>query len=1109
MSSQDSHDADPTWYRDAIIYEVRVGSFFDSDDDGAGDFPGLIRKLDYIADLGATAIWLLPFYPSPLRDDGYDIADYLSIHPELGRLEDFKRFLREAHRRGMRVITELVLNHTSDRHAWFQRARRAPPRSRHRNFYVWSETDDRYPEARVIFQDFERSNWTWDPVAKAYYWHRFYSHQPDLNFDNPEVRREMFRVVDFWLALGVDGLRLDAVPYLIERDGTGCENLPETHEVLRELRAHIDARFRGRMLLAEANQWPEDAVAYFGRGDECHMAFHFPIMPRMFMATQMEDRYPLVDALVQTPAIPRTCQWALFLRNHDELTLEMVTDEERDYMYRVFAQEPGARLNQGIRRRLAPLLGNDRRRIELMYALLLSLPGTPVLYYGDEIGMGDNFHLGDRNGVRTPMQWCGDRNAGFSKANPQKLALPVVIDPEYHYEAVNVEAQHANPHSLLWFVKRLVALRKNHPAFGRGTLELLYPKNAKVLAFLRRHEEQQLLVLANLSRFTQPCELELSALSGWTPVELSGQTRFPRIEERPYPLTLGPRGFCWFALEPPRPLEMTSAAERGPGPVLEVRRSWVELTSEDRWEELASVVSAARAQGAWFWGEGSSPGQVRVLDAIPMRREDREACLLLVGGEPSEDRQRVHWMVLACGSKEELARSSKQAQDSAMASVRFLTRKSDVILYDGIHCPWVREELLLWMGRRRRIHGQVGELRGSRTSVLTSITDGGELPGESVFRVPEQSYAVVAYGGRALLKLYRGVEPGLNPDLEVGRFLGERAGFPYVPPTAGHLEYVAGRGPALVLAVLQAFVPSEGDGWSLALGHLGQFFERVLAASTEPVPGPLSTGWLDGLVPLEVPGPVRREVGAFLELIRVLGRRTAEMHRALSETEAPDFCVEPFTSLYQRSLYQSARNSTSLALGRLRESLDSLSVDVRAAADRLLAMELRLLEHFRRLVGPRISAVRSRIHGDFDLRHVLYTGKSFCVVDFEGDTSRPPGERRLKRSPLRDVASMLESIHHAAHSALRGPRSSVRASDVPAMIPWARAWADWVSAVYLHSYLANAAPRTVPSDPDQLRVLLLHFLLERSLLELEQVSRQEPEQLRIPLDGLLRLLDAG
>src|SRR5580698_1733475 len=541
---------DPLWYKDAVIYELRTRSFYDSNGDGIGDLGGLAAKLDYIKDLGVTAIWLLPLCPSPGKDDGYDIADYMDVHPDVGTLADLRNVISEARRRGIRVITELVMNHTSDQHPWFQRARRAPAGSPERDFYVWSDTPDRYREARIIFKDFEPSNWTWDRVANAYYWHRFFAHQPDLNFENPAVHAAMFEVVDFWFGLGIDGLRLDAVPYLYEEEGTNCENLPKTHGFLRELRAHIDGKWKNRMLLAEANQWPEDAAAYFGAGDECHMNFHFPIMPRMFMAIQMEDRFPIIDIMRQTPPVPAGCQWAMFLRNHDELTLEMVTDEERDYMYRAYASEPAMRINLGIRRRLAPLVGNDRRKMELLNGLLFALPGTPVLYYGDEIGMGDNVYLGDRNGVRTPMQWNSDRNAGFSRSNPQRLILPVVIDPEYRYEAVNVENQQQNPTSLLWWTKRLIALRKRFTCFGRGSIEFLSPDNPRVLAYVREHEGEAMLVVANLSRFTQHARLDLSKHKGKRPLELFGKSYFPSIDTDLYALAMGPHDFYWFELEP-------------------------------------------------------------------------------------------------------------------------------------------------------------------------------------------------------------------------------------------------------------------------------------------------------------------------------------------------------------------------------------------------------------------------------------------------------------------------------------------------------------------------------------------------------------------------------
>src|SRR5438874_2225201 len=591
--------ADPLWYKDAVIYELHVKTFHDSDGDGIGDFRGLIQKLDYLHELGITAIWLLPFYPSPLRDDGYDIADYFDVNPNYGTLDDFRAFLDAAHKRGLRVITELVINHTSDQNPWFQKSRRAPLGSPEREFYVWSDTPEKYSDARIIFKDFETSNWSWDPLAQAYFWHRFYSHQPDLNFDNPAVHQAVFEALDFWLELGVDGLRLDAIPYLYEREGTNCENLPETHEFLKKLRSRVDSKYPGRMLLAEANQWPEDSVAYFGDGDECHCAFHFPVMPRMFMAIRMEDRFPIVDILAQTPPIPETSQWALFLRNHDELTLEMVTDEERDYMYRVYASQAKARINLGIRRRLAPLLGNDRKRIELVHLLLLSFPGTPVLYYGDEIGMGDNVFLGDRNGVRTPMQWSSDKNAGFSRASPQALYLPIILDPEYHYEAVNVEAQQANPNSLWWWMKRVLTLRQRHRAFGRGTIEFLRPENRKILAFTRRFEEEVILVVANLSRFPQPVELELGQFKHLRPIELFGRTEFPVIGEAPYPLTLSPHAAFWFLLEPGSARPSAETADDSSS-FIAVANDWMDVVQSRYHAAFEKRVAGFLLRQAWF-----------------------------------------------------------------------------------------------------------------------------------------------------------------------------------------------------------------------------------------------------------------------------------------------------------------------------------------------------------------------------------------------------------------------------------------------------------------------------------------------------------------------------
>jgi len=619
--------SDPVWYKDAIIYEVHVKSFFDSNGDGVGDFPGLIDKLDYLQDLGVTCLWLLPFYPSPLRDDGYDIADYRGVHPSYGTRRDFRNVVREAHRRGIRVVIELVINHTSDQHPWFQAARRAPAGSSKRNFYVWSDNEQTYSGARIIFKDYEKSNWTWDPVAKAYYWHRFFSHQPDLNFDNPTVRRAIMKVMRFWLDMGVDGLRLDAIPYLIERDGTNCENLPETHAILKEMRRELDARYKDRMFLAEANQWPADVRPYFGDGDECHMAFHFPLMPRIFMALRQEDRHPITDILKQTPEIPESCQWAIFLRNHDELTLEMVTDQERDYMYHEYAGDPLMRLNLGIRRRLAPLLNNSRRRLELLYSLLFSFPGTPVIYYGDEIGMGDNFYLGDRNGVRTPMQWSSDRNAGFSRADFARLFCPPIMDSVYSYLSVNIEAQQRDPSSLLNWMKRIISVSKHYKMFGRGTLEFLSPQNRKVLAYIRRYKDETLLAVANLSRFVQPVELNLSEFKGRAPVELLGRVEFPHIGDLPYFLTLGPHSFYWFQLQAARPRIDIAPAAAQPGSdaaaepvaVLALKDDWSALTQGPRRAQLeAEALPAFLARQRWFGGKGEKIRSVKIGESISL-----------------------------------------------------------------------------------------------------------------------------------------------------------------------------------------------------------------------------------------------------------------------------------------------------------------------------------------------------------------------------------------------------------------------------------------------------------------------------------------------------------
>ncbi|MDP3980439.1 MAG: maltose alpha-D-glucosyltransferase, partial [Chlamydiota bacterium] len=704
-------DDDPLWYQNALIYELHVKTFFDSDDDGTGEFQGLTKKLDYLASLGVTAIWLLPFYPSPLRDDGYDIADYFDIHPQYGQLHDFRRFLYEAHRRGLRVITELVINHTSDQHPWFQKARRSKPGSTWRNYYVWSETPEKYKDARIIFKDFEPSNWSWDPVAKSYYWHRFYSHQPDLNFENPRVQKEIFRVLDFWLEMGVDGMRLDAVPYLFEQEGTNCENLPQTHVFLKKLRAHVDGKYKNRMLLAEANQWPEDAVEYLGKGDECHMAFHFPIMPRLFMGIQMEDRFPIISILEQTPDIPQNCQWAMFLRNHDELTLEMVTDEERDYMWRTFAEDAQAKINFGIRRRLSPLLGGNRRKIELMNILLFSLPGTPVIYYGDEIGMGDNYYLGDRNGVRTPMQWSPDRNAGFSKANSQKLLLPLISDPEYHYEAVNVESQERNLSSLLWWMKRVIAMRKRCVAFGRGSLKFVSSNNHRILSFMREYEDEKILVVANLSRFAQMVELDLSEYAGWLPEEVFSHNKFPLVREIPYMLTLGPHGHFWLQLKKEENSSTLILEEKIPDMGL-VSGNWKRIFEDPYLAKMEKDILPKFLKGKrWFGAKARTIRKISVFEKISLVKDPHNmgSFLTLLQVQFSSGQPELYLLPLAFAYKENITSQVEKIQNDIICTLH--VDGKEALIYDAVYDAIFCAQLLKLIVEGRKIKARLGDLQ--------------------------------------------------------------------------------------------------------------------------------------------------------------------------------------------------------------------------------------------------------------------------------------------------------------------------------------------------------------------------------------------------------------
>ena len=1104
---------DPRWYEDAIIYEVHVRAFGDSNGDGIGDLPGLTQRLDHLQSLGVTAVWLLPFYPSPLRDDGYDIADYGGINPAYGTLRDFKAFLKEAHARDLRVITELVLNHTSDQHPWFQKSRRAAPGSKWRDFYVWSDTPDRYKGVRIIFEDYETSNWSWDPVAGAYYFHRFFSHQPDLNYDNPEVRATMLRVVDQWMDLGVDGVRVDAVPYLFEREGTSCENLPETHEFLRDLRAHVDEKYEGRMLLAEANQWPEDAVAYFGEGDEFHMAFHFPVMPRLYMSLRMEDRHPVIDILQQTPDIPEGCQWATFLRNHDELTLEMVTDEERDYMYRAYAADPQARVNLGIRRRLAPLLQNDRRKIELMNALLFSLPGTPVIYYGDEMGMGDNVYLGDRDAVRTPMQWSPDRNAGFSSANPQQLYLPVIIDSEYHFETVNVEAQQANPSSLLHWMRRIISVRQRHPVFGRGELDFLYPENAKVLAFVRHDEHEQILVVANLSRFAQSVHLDLHEHRGAVPVELFGGTEFPQVGEGPYHLTLSAYGFFWFRLDTHHQEALAHAGD-GPGlPELRTARDWRDLVTGRQRHALAQALPQFLERNRWYAGRTKGLRTVEITDVVPMgaRRDRPTAFLTLVHVDYAHGESETYVVPLTVVAE----RAEQFLVDEPDSAIAWVTVKghAPMLLVDAMAVPDYVHLLLDTLERRRSFPGAgtgAGELRvWASPQFRRIVAEADDLTPSRI--VGEQSNSSVVFDSRLVMKVFRRAQEGVNPDLEIGRYLTETADFHHTAPTVGAIEYQVGRKEPRTLAVVNGYVANEGDAWKYTLDALSLYYESVLTALpdealVEPV-------WDDLLAgnEAEPPPPVADAIGPYLDSALQLGRRTAELHSALSQGIGEDFEPEPFTGLAQRSLFQGVRGQVRPTMSLIRRTLGQLAPDDAAMAEQVLAAEADIVERYAALRGPTVDATRIRIHGDLHLGQVLHAGRDWVIIDFEGEPSRSPTERRIKKSALVDVAGMVRSFQYAAEGGLRAhiDRGLASPEEEDLLAVRGRIWQLWVTTRYLAGYLAEAdGDGYVPSDEADLAMLLRVLLLDKALYEVRYDLAHRPHWAGIPLAGVLQLLEA-
>ncbi len=1108
-------DKDPLWYKDAIIYEAHVRAFYDSNADGMGDFRGLAEKLDYLEDLGVTAIWLLPFFPSPWKDDGYDISDFRSVHPAYGTLRDFQHFMKEAHRRGLRVITELVINHTSDQHEWFQRSRRAEAGSRWRDFYVWSDNPNKYAGTRIIFKDFEPSNWSWDPVAKAYFWHRFYSHQPDLNFDNPLVRRAVMHWLDFWAGMGVDGFRLDAIPYLYEREGTSCENLPQTHEFLKELRRHLDATHPNRMLLSEANMWPEDAVAYFGRGDECHMNFHFPLMPRLFMALRLEDRLPIVEILKRTPDIPETCQWAMFLRNHDELTLEMVTDEERDYMYRVYASDQRARINLGIRRRLAPLLGNDRARIEVMNALLFSMPGTPVIYYGDEIGMGDNVYLGDRNGVRTPMQWSPDRNAGFSATNPQRLYLPVNIDPAYHYEAVNVESQEENPNSLLNWTKRLIALRKQYRAFGRGTLEFLFPSNQRVLAYIRRYENEIVLVVANLSRFAQAVQLDLHKFNGYTPVELFGRADFPAVGEGYYPITLGPNSFFWFSLEP------KEVAAPVVSPSVETRRQNIPVLTipalKDLWDpairaSIAAVLPRFLKSRRWFHTQDRRFRSIQITELIPVG--DGKFRISFVRVEYATGDPEVFHVPMAVAGENEVEALREEDPEAIIAEVR-TPNGARATLYSATRSPEFCTALIEAFARRRKFVGEQGQLVAQRDRQFRKLW-GATHPNLDPVRLPSSEIDTsIKYGERFVLKLLRKVEPGPHPGIEMGELLTEKVDFTHAAPFAGYLEYQSDAGESTAVAVLHGFVSNEGTAWQETRKSLNQYFEGLTARNVPDVElrksTPANIYALDFALAQPLPF-VTDLIGPYLGFAETIGARIAQLHLVLStQFDDPAFSPEPFNDFYRQSLYHGYVGLVGRRLEFIRQRYAEMSDNVRTLAASVLEQESAMIAKLQAVFEQRIYSERTRFHGRLHLGHLLVTGNDVVMYDFEGDPQQHVSERRIKRCPLRDVTSMLVSFGYAAQSFIRQTAAANvnEALTDRGLRDAARFWYSHVSAAFLRGYwkIAGRAAYMPATRADQ-QTLLHTYLLERALLDIREDIENKPELAGMPLRIILHLLGA-
>ncbi|WP_062942902.1 maltose alpha-D-glucosyltransferase (plasmid) [Rhizobium leguminosarum] len=1074
----------PLWYKDAIIYQLHIKSFYDANGDGVGDFAGLHQKLDHIAALGVNAIWLLPFFPSPRRDDGYDIADYGSVSPDYGTVEDFRAFVDAAHQRNIRVIIELVINHTSDQHPWFQRARQAPAGSPERDFYVWSDTDQKFPETRIIFIDTEKSNWTWDAVAGAYYWHRFYSHQPDLNFDSPLVMEELLRVMRFWLETGIDGFRLDAIPYLVEREGTINENLPETHAILKRIRAALDATHPGVMLLAEANQWPEDTREYFGEGDECHMAFHFPLMPRMYMAIAKEDRFPITDILRQTPEIPDNCQWAIFLRNHDELTLEMVTDAERDYLWETYASDKRARINLGIRRRLAPLMERDRRRIELMNALLLSMPGTPVIYYGDEIGMGDNIYLGDRDGVRTPMQWSPDRNGGFSRADPARLVLPPVADPLYGFEAVNVEAQSTDAHSLLNWTRRMLALRGRHPAFGRGTLRFLSPENRKILAYLREYEGEVLLCVASLSRLPQAVELDLSSFEGRVPIELTGMSPFPPIGQLTYLLTLPPYGFFWFQLtaDADPPAWRTAPPEQLPDLLtMVIRRSLLDLVDEPGHARILSgeILPAYLSKRRWFGAKDQAVQAARLISATPIPFADGVVLgeLEVVLPNHSESYQ----LPLAVAWDD--AHPSALAQQLALGRIRQGRRVG--FLTDGFAVEAMARGILHGLRDRSRTTGRTGTLEFLGTEQLDSLDISGELPVH--WLSAEQSNSSLLVGDVAMIKLIRHIFPGIHPEVEMTRYL-TRAGYDHTAPLLGEVAHTDSSGRRSTLIIVQGAIRNQGDAWNWMLNNLRRGADELVLNDPAVQPD----------------DDVFRSLISFVAMV---GLRLGELHVVLA-AKTGDEAFSPVVA--GDSEVEAMRKAVVGELAYAMSKLDERDENADPAIDLLAAPLIERRSELAELAGTLAESSRhtlmTRTHGDFHLGQILVSEGDAVIIDFEGEPAKNLTERRAKTNPLRDVAGLLRSLSYLVATAQLDNDAVIEHDNQVRREAIARFGRNAEEA-FLDAYSqAVSVSKELDMPPDQRRRVLDAFLLEKAAYEIAYEARNRPKWLPIPLSGLTEIV---